>query len=219
MDCWFVAFESVGYRALHFVLYGTNPLQTLQMLEEAYGEVTTNKMQVYEWRQCCRDDRPPLRVTMTKQFSVTATLQSLVMSFSRAHFSAPCSLATCLTPTSCTVSGTFWSEVKLIYDRRSVGQSVLVSGSHLEPITRFLFSVWQLRVSWCVAPSLTRGRVCNLLVQLFLVLARAVTLVIQVRVILRPTVSWPVCLGVVPLLERVTTVTFLSVTITILFFM
>jgi hypothetical protein len=32
-----------------------------------------------------------------------------------------------------------WSEVKLIYDRRSVGQSVLVSGSHLEPMTRFFF--------------------------------------------------------------------------------
>jgi hypothetical protein len=30
---------------------------------------------------------------------------------------------------------------KLIYDRRSVGQSILVSGSHLEPMTRFLFSV------------------------------------------------------------------------------
>jgi hypothetical protein len=69
-----------------------------------------------------------------------------------------------------------WSEVKLIYDRRSVGQSVLVSGSHLEPMTRFLFSVWRLRVPWCVAPSLTSGWVCNLLVQLFLVLARAVTL-------------------------------------------
>jgi hypothetical protein len=40
------------------------------------------------------------------------------------------------------------NEVKLIYDRRSVGQSVLVSGSHLEPMTRFLFSVWRLRVSW-----------------------------------------------------------------------
>jgi hypothetical protein len=32
-------------------------------------------------------------------------------------------------------------KLKLIYDRRSVGQSVLVSGSHLEPMTRFLFSV------------------------------------------------------------------------------
>jgi hypothetical protein len=42
-------------------------------------------------------------------------------------------------------------------------------------MTRFLFSVWRLRVSWCVAPSLTRGRVCNLLVQLLLGLARAVT--------------------------------------------
>jgi hypothetical protein len=69
-----------------------------------------------------------------------------------------------------------WSEVKLFYNRRSVGQSVLVSGSHLEPMTRFLFSVWQLRVSWCVAPSLTRGWVYNLLVQLLLGLARAVTL-------------------------------------------
>jgi hypothetical protein len=45
----------------------------------------------------------------------------------------------------------FWEELitdfllklklKLIYDRRSVGQSVLVSGSHLEPMTRFFFSV------------------------------------------------------------------------------
>jgi hypothetical protein len=43
-------------------------------------------------------------------------------------------------------------------------------------MTRFLFSVWQLWVSWCGAPSLTRGWVCNLLVQLLLGLARAVTL-------------------------------------------
>jgi hypothetical protein len=69
-----------------------------------------------------------------------------------------------------------WSEVKLIYDRRSVGHSVLVSGSHPEPMTRFLFSVWRLWVSWCVAPSLTRGWICNILIQLFLVLPRAVTL-------------------------------------------
>jgi hypothetical protein len=67
-------------------------------------------------------------------------------------------------------------KLKLIYDRRSVGQSVLVSGFHLEPMTRFLFSVWRLRVSWCEAPSLTRGRVCNLFVQLLLGFARAVTL-------------------------------------------
>jgi hypothetical protein len=43
-------------------------------------------------------------------------------------------------------------------------------------MTRFLFSVWQLRISWCGAPSLTRGWVSNLLVQLLLGLARAVTL-------------------------------------------
>jgi hypothetical protein len=39
-----------------------------------------------------------------------------------------------------------------------------------------MISVWQLWVSWCGAPSLTRGWVCNLLVQLLLGLARAVTL-------------------------------------------
>jgi hypothetical protein len=60
--------------------------------------------------------------------------------------------------------------------RRSVGQSVLFSGFHLELMTNFVISVRQLRASWCWAPSLTRGWVCNLLVQLFLDLARAVTL-------------------------------------------
>jgi hypothetical protein len=68
------------------------------------------------------------------------------------------------------------SGVKLIYDRLYAGQCVLVSGSHLEHMTRCLFSVWRLRSCWCVAPSLTREWVCNLLVQLFLILARAVTL-------------------------------------------
>jgi hypothetical protein len=37
-------------------------------------------------------------------------------------------------------------------------------------------SIRQLRVCYFVAPSLTRGRFCNLLVQLLLGLARAVTL-------------------------------------------
>jgi hypothetical protein len=37
-------------------------------------------------------------------------------------------------------------------------------------------AVWNLWSSFCGAPSLTRGRVCNLLVQLLLDLARAVTL-------------------------------------------
>jgi hypothetical protein len=67
-------------------------------------------------------------------------------------------------------------KLELSYDLRSVGQSFLVPGSHLEPMIRFLFSVWQLLVSCCGAPSLTRGCVCNLVVQLFLGLARAVTL-------------------------------------------
>jgi hypothetical protein len=67
-------------------------------------------------------------------------------------------------------------KLKLFCNRRSIGQSLLVSGSHLESMTRFLFSVWQLWVSWCGSPSLKRGQVCNLLVQLLLGIARAVTL-------------------------------------------
>jgi hypothetical protein len=55
-------------------------------------------------------------------------------------------------------------KLKLIYNRRSVGQSILVPGSHLKPMTRFLFSLWQLWISWCRAPSLLLGH------------ARAVTL-------------------------------------------
>jgi hypothetical protein len=62
---------------------------------------------------------------------------------------------------------------ELCYDRRSVGQSVLVSSPHLWPKTRFLL-VRQLRVFWCGAPSLTRGRVCRL--QLLLVIGSAVIL-------------------------------------------
>jgi hypothetical protein len=33
------------------------------------------------------------------------------------------------------------SKLKLIYDRQSVGQSVLVSGAHLGPATNFSFSL------------------------------------------------------------------------------
>jgi hypothetical protein len=40
----------------------------------------------------------------------------------------------------------------------------------------YFFSVWQLKFSWRGASSLTRGWVCNLLAQLLLGLARAVTL-------------------------------------------
>jgi hypothetical protein len=64
--------------------------------------------------------------------------------------------------------------LKLSHDRQSVGQSILVSGSHLELMTRFLFLYWQLRISWCVAPSLMREWVCNLFVQFLL--RRAVAL-------------------------------------------
>jgi hypothetical protein len=58
-----------------------------------------------------------------------------------------------------------------IYDRQSVSQSVLVSGTHLGPTTNlsFLLEIFfrQLRLCYFVAPSLTRGRVCNLLVHCF----------------------------------------------------
>jgi hypothetical protein len=58
-------------------------------------------------------------------------------------------------------------KLKLIYDRQSVGQSVLVSGAHFGTRDQFYFLLEihfrQLRVCYFVAPSLTRGRVCNLL--------------------------------------------------------
>jgi hypothetical protein len=53
------------------------------------------------------------------------------------------------------------SKSKSHYNRQSVGQSVLVSGIHLEPATNFsiFLGFW-----YVVAPSLTRGRVCLLAV-------------------------------------------------------
>jgi hypothetical protein len=59
----------------------------------------------------------------------------------------------------------FKSKSKLSYDRRSVGQSVLVSGHHQGPWPIFLLLdifFGQLQICYFVAPSLTRGRVCNL---------------------------------------------------------
>jgi hypothetical protein len=57
---------------------------------------------------------------------------------------------------------------KLSYDRRSVGQSVLVSGHHHGPWPIFLFLeifLTQLWVYYFVTCSLARDRVCNLLLQ------------------------------------------------------
>jgi hypothetical protein len=48
---------------------------------------------------------------------------------------------------------------------RSRLASVLVSGPHLGPMTRLFIKVEHFRVSCCGAPCMTRGRVCNLLVQ------------------------------------------------------
>jgi hypothetical protein len=67
---------------------------------------------------------------------------------------------------------------KSYYDRRSVGQSVLVSGTHLGPATKIpllsLLIFWQLLVCWCGAPSLTRSWVCSF--QFLLSIASAVLL-------------------------------------------
>jgi hypothetical protein len=64
------------------------------------------------------------------------------------------------------------SKPKSHYDRQSVGQSVLVSGIHLERAINFSFSskcsLDSCGVCYFVAPSLTRGRVCNLLLLLVL---------------------------------------------------
>jgi hypothetical protein len=64
------------------------------------------------------------------------------------------------------------SKIKLFYRSRSVDESVLVSGTHMEPATIFLsFFFRHLRVCWCRVPSLTRGLVCNLHVLLGLATA------------------------------------------------
>jgi hypothetical protein len=74
---------------------------------------------------------------------------------------------------------TYWFKLKLKinYDSQSVGQSVLLSGTHLGPAANFflheIFSrQWQVR--YFLAPYLTRGRFCNLL--LLLVITRTVPL-------------------------------------------
>jgi hypothetical protein len=73
-----------------------------------------------------------------------------------------------------TLFPSFNSKSKLSYDRRSVSQSVLVSGHHQARYQFFfLFEIFfrHLRIFYFVAPSLTGGWVCNLL--LLLVLASA----------------------------------------------
>jgi hypothetical protein len=66
-----------------------------------------------------------------------------------------------------------WVKSKLCYDRRSVGQSVLASSTHLGLTTRFLFLSDSCGF-FDVGRSLTRERVCRL--QLMLVLTSAVIL-------------------------------------------
>jgi hypothetical protein len=72
--------------------------------------------------------------------------------------------------TSATTSTVFWGAVACSL-KKLKAVVWLLSGTH-----DHCLSVWQLRVSWCGAPSLTRGFVCNLLVLLLLGLAKAATL-------------------------------------------
>jgi hypothetical protein len=62
-----------------------------------------------------------------------------------------------------------WLQLQLIYDRQSVGQSVLVSGVLLGDQFFFLLEIpfRQLWVCNFVAPSLMIGRVCKLLYNCF----------------------------------------------------
>jgi hypothetical protein len=71
------------------------------------------------------------------------------------------------------------STSKLCYDRRSVGQSVLVSNTHLGPKTTFLLLSDSCEFLLYGTPSLTRGRVYRL--QLLLDLASAVILASESR--------------------------------------
>jgi hypothetical protein len=59
-------------------------------------------------------------------------------------------------------SSLFQSESELYNDRRSVGQSVLVSSPHLGLMTRFLLLSDHWGFLLYGAPSLTRGRICFL---------------------------------------------------------
>jgi hypothetical protein len=66
------------------------------------------------------------------------------------------------------------SKWKLFYDRRSVGQSILVSSSNVGPKTRYSLLADSCRFCWCEVPSLIRGQVCRL--TLLLVFASVVIL-------------------------------------------
>jgi hypothetical protein len=116
------------------------------------------------------------------------------------------------------------SKTKLSHDRRSVGQSILVSNHHPKPATNFSFTSMEnifrhLRVSSCVAPSLMSGRVCNLSVQLSHLRLSSISVTsyysqgysgdiltrpytastrVQIQVILRLTVSRPIYPGIRP---------------------
>jgi hypothetical protein len=65
-------------------------------------------------------------------------------------------------------------------------------------------AVWNFRSCFCGAPSLTRGQVCNLRCNHSMVRVAQNPKPARVRVAFRPTVSWPVRLGIKPILGLLT---------------
>jgi hypothetical protein len=101
-------------------------------------------------------------------------------------------LFSCRNETKCWNSVVKWDSVSVYRHQQEVNLRPTVSRPVYPGVRRpsgtrdqffFLFEISfrQLRVCYFVAPSLTRGRVCSLLVQLLLGLARAVTLVSKSR--------------------------------------
>jgi hypothetical protein len=82
---------------------------------------------------------------ITVPSSLLVTTSNGGRSPSSAFLNCPHTLATAIldwltNQLTSTTRTTLVMKLKLNYDRRPVGQSVLLSGSHLEPMTRFLFS-------------------------------------------------------------------------------
>jgi hypothetical protein len=98
---------------------------------------------------------------LLRQYSL---LTSTSLDFASLHFYFTCAShfwLICSSLEQTEVWSWSWSR---FYDRRSVGQSILVSGPYLGPMASF-YNYRTFAVFILCAPSLTRGRICNLFVQ------------------------------------------------------